>query len=469
MVKLTFYGGVDEIGGNKILLEDQDTRVFLDFGMSFSKSGKYYAEFLQPRTCNGLGDLMELGIIPDVNGIYRNDLLENENRPLTETPQIDGVLLSHAHADHSWHISLLHKDIPIFCSNPSKLIMKAAQETSQGNYYMDFYYYRENFVNRSRKPKEERPINVVHSGKKFKIKDLEIEPLSVNHSVPGAMGFIIHTSEGPIIYTGDYRFHGRHASLTKNFVQRAKEEKPIALITEGTRVNEALRGLSELQVHNQIIKFVNETKNLVVASFPPRDIDRFTTFSMIAKKTKREFAVSDKIAYMLETLKEGDKTLNIPSIDNFKIYMQRTSWGRFEERDYKIWQRPYLTYDNMVTHKDVRVNQDKYILFCSFYDLQELIDVNPLAGSSFVYSLTEPFNEEMEIDFSRMKNWLDRFSLPIKQAHASGHTFKDELKTMMDEIKPKIVFPIHTEHPHMFKKLYKGNVQIVKLNEPYSI
>ena len=37
MTSLTFYGGVNEIGGNKILLEDKDTRVFLDFGKGFSR------------------------------------------------------------------------------------------------------------------------------------------------------------------------------------------------------------------------------------------------------------------------------------------------------------------------------------------------------------------------------------------------------------------------------------------------
>ena len=37
MTSLTFYGGVNEVGGNKILLEDKDTKVFLDFGMSFGK------------------------------------------------------------------------------------------------------------------------------------------------------------------------------------------------------------------------------------------------------------------------------------------------------------------------------------------------------------------------------------------------------------------------------------------------
>lgn len=37
MTSLTFYGGVNEIEGNKILLEDKDTRAFLDFGKGFSR------------------------------------------------------------------------------------------------------------------------------------------------------------------------------------------------------------------------------------------------------------------------------------------------------------------------------------------------------------------------------------------------------------------------------------------------
>jgi len=48
---LTFYGGVGEIGGNKILLEDKDTRIFIDFGKSFSRRAKFfevYASIVQP-------------------------------------------------------------------------------------------------------------------------------------------------------------------------------------------------------------------------------------------------------------------------------------------------------------------------------------------------------------------------------------------------------------------------------------
>jgi len=51
MPALTFYGGVNEIGGNKILFEADGTKLFLDFGMSFNVANQYFAEFLQPRKC----------------------------------------------------------------------------------------------------------------------------------------------------------------------------------------------------------------------------------------------------------------------------------------------------------------------------------------------------------------------------------------------------------------------------------
>jgi len=68
MTNLTFYGGVNEIGGNKILLEDKDTKVFLDFGKSFCRREKYFEEYLKPRQSNGIVDLLTTGLIPDIKG-----------------------------------------------------------------------------------------------------------------------------------------------------------------------------------------------------------------------------------------------------------------------------------------------------------------------------------------------------------------------------------------------------------------
>jgi ribonuclease J len=58
--KITFYGGIHEIGGNKFLVEDKDTKIFLDFGMQMGKVNQYFAEFVNPRICNGMGTYSSL-------------------------------------------------------------------------------------------------------------------------------------------------------------------------------------------------------------------------------------------------------------------------------------------------------------------------------------------------------------------------------------------------------------------------
>jgi len=125
---VVFYGGVNEVGGNKILLTDKDTSIFLDFSKSFSRRAKYFEEYLNPRSANGLGDFLEMGLIPDIKGVYREDLLEMAGRKGSAQPSIDGVLVSHAHADHVDYISFSHKDIPSYMGRTSHTILQAFHE-----------------------------------------------------------------------------------------------------------------------------------------------------------------------------------------------------------------------------------------------------------------------------------------------------------------------------------------------------
>ena len=86
-MRIEILGGKDEIGGNKILLEHKSARIFLDFGMSFKQAGLYFSEFLQPRKCAGLSDFFELGLLPDIKGLYRGDYLRHMGREEEEKTQ----------------------------------------------------------------------------------------------------------------------------------------------------------------------------------------------------------------------------------------------------------------------------------------------------------------------------------------------------------------------------------------------
>ncbi|MBU5689831.1 MAG: MBL fold metallo-hydrolase [Candidatus Aenigmatarchaeota archaeon] len=454
MVKLTFFGGVNEIGGNKILIETKKTRIFFDFGLSFAKYGKFYSDFLQPRVSNGIGDYLDLGIIPDLHGIYRNDLLMNEKRKTSDKPEVDGVVLSHAHADHSSNISLLHKDMNIFCGETSKIILKALQESSQQNFYTDYYFYKENFVNRSTKPKIERIFKTFRTGDKIKIGDFEIEPVHVDHSIPGAYGFVIHADGIEIAYTGDLRLHGHKSSMTWDFVKKA--EGVDYLICEGTRVGNERTTMTENQVYEKVKDTIKSTKNLVIANFPMKDVDRFNSFFAACEENGRELAISTKLAYLLEEL-QADKGLKIPKLKDVKIYLHKASWGTYTENDYATWERKFLNYET-VTADDVRKKQNKFVVFLDYYDLKELIDLKPEANSTYIYSTSEPHDEEQTIDYNRMMNWLNHFRLKFENAHASGHASENEIKEIIKSIKPKNVFPIHTQHPEIFKNFAKNVV-----------
>ena len=101
MARVSVLGGVGEIGGNKILVEDKDARVMLDFGMSISQRARFFSDpYVSPRRPESL---LSLGIIPRIEGVYSWDSAEKK---------VDAIFLSHAHLDHYGYLSMVHRDVP---------------------------------------------------------------------------------------------------------------------------------------------------------------------------------------------------------------------------------------------------------------------------------------------------------------------------------------------------------------------
>jgi ribonuclease J len=481
MTKLTFYGGVNEIGGNKILLEDDGTKIFLDFGMSFTQAGKFFSEFLQPRKCGGIGDFIEFGLLPDLKGLYRTDYLKHMGKPEEDT-DFQGVLLSHAHADHASYIHHIREDIQIHCSEETHAILKALNDTARGSYtdLTELTRCFETYVNKkgeiSKKTTQHHPeiivprkFNIFKFGKKFKIDNLEIIPFNVDHSLPGATGYIIHTSSGTVVYTGDFRFHGRREEKTVEFMKACEKEKPDVLIIEGTRIDEE-SSRKEADVEDEVSTITSKSKGLTVCNWPVRDSDRLISFLNSAKRMNKKLTISLKQAYLIEQLNKCKDSI-APKLDdnNLVLYANRKDWGvigsecdgRLIRADYDKWERDYL--DDSICYKDVKDNQNKFMFFATNFDLKELIDIKPAVGSVYIKSVCEPFDIEMEIDWQRIENWINHFGMNMNATHVSGHASGPQLKDFVKTVKPKMIIPVHTQHANFYDKWW-SNVRLLKEN-----
>jgi len=440
---LTFFGGVNEIGGNKILLQDRDTRVFFDFGMSFAMKKQFYSPpFLSPKSEKSL---QELGILPQIAGVYKFD---------QSPPEVDAVFISHGHLDHSAYLSFIKREIPVHCGETTRIILQALSEIRRAD--LEFSV-------------SDIEFKAFRTGKKITVDNLEIEPFHVDHSVPGAYGFLIHTSNGTVVYTGDFRDHGAKPEMTRDFVENAKKAEPTAIITEATNMTGASVS-SETEVESKLNSIVAETDGVVLAEFAYSDVDRLNSFFHIAKKNHRCLAVSLKQAYLLEALRK-DKGLSVPALADEGILIFRKSKKRFDKWENQLIER-YDKQNKIFDVFEVSKQQCKVILAVSFYDFEELVPLQPAAGSCYVLSASEPFNEEMEIDYERLSNWLRHYGLPQYHVHVSGHIMPLRLKTALKAINAKRIFPVHTENADLFAKFMrdlKGQVTLVEKCKEYTL
>lgn len=489
MVKLDFYGGVDEIGGNKILLSSNFTSIFLDFGMSFNKSNDYFSEFLQPRKSNGVLDFIEMGLLPRIDGIYREDYLRHSGLKSPENPSVNGVLLSHAHMDHSAYIHHLRGDIPLYMTKDSQLILKVLEDTSAVSFgetleYKKTFHYTakkngEGFKRLSGKDaRVERKVNIIEPYKNFEIGDFKIKSAPVDHSLPGASAFILENNNETVVYTGNLRFHGRKPEMTKKFVKEAKKSNPQIMITEGTRIDSPTSETEE-DIEIRAKNLIDGFNGLVIVNFPIRDLDRLLTFYKVAKESDRTLVVNLKQAYLLKLFSGRE----YPELDDIGVYVPKKGWGLIgnesfvcydgdwlcgpdidqthKTSDYKKWEKEFIEGGNTVNYADIKEEPYKYIFRCDFFELKELIDIKPL-NAIYIKSVTEPFDEEMEFDNKRIEKWLEHFNLlPVYKMHVSGHASGPELLEMIREIQPEAIYPVHTVFKELFNVLEEDGIRVV--------
>jgi len=525
-MEIEIFGGINEIGGNKIFISICDKKFLFDYGLSFKDNNQYFSEFLSPRKFNGLLDYLHLGLIPSINRLYRNDLITPFKEKLIKNPYnitpagenlIDACFLTHAHLDHYKFIGFLRKGTPIYMNWITFVLLDFLTKTSSDSInpeILNFYEYFKIIPKKRQKKgakieykratkgdfKEQesrRNIILMREDKsqpfKSSLGEINISQYPTDHSIPGACSFVITHDGRSIIYTGDFRRHGIHREWVEKFIKLAQKLNPIVIITEGTRVpsiedynNNSYKDddKTETDVKLHSTDLIREHNGLILLNLQPRNLDRILTYYNLAKKYNRTLAVSPRIFFLLERLKgkleemdehaiqEFYKAYSLPEFDdeNFIIYLERKGWGKFELSDYRGIHKGVLKNFKYLTYKEIRREPEKYLLYMDYFMLNELIDLDQKPNSvMYISSTTDPFNEKMVLQEEKLNAWLDRFGiLKTETMHSSGHCSTDNLINFLQKIDADNIIPVHTEHPETFKEFgLSSNIIIPEKGEKY--
>lgn len=512
-MKLSVLDGAKSIGGTKLLLEDRGTTLLIDFGLNFGQFGKYYEEFVRPRACHGLRDLWEMDLVPKIGGVYRGDLAPGGWNPSpTRNIQVDALLLSHAHVDHTGCIGVLDPSIPIVGSAASAAIMKTMQDSGKSDFWAETAYaVPRAFSNSDPRALASAGTSVSSIGRQYLITDqtptasltnlwqapanpssrarqmisapikrfggkvgnLEIAWHPVDHSIVGCGAFEIETEDGPVVYTGDLRLHGRRGEDTKRFIDHLCKHRPHLLIVEGTRLGRpANRNVTEADVLERARQIVLQNANrLVLADFGGRHVERLSAFYQIAREVGRSLVVTSKDAYLLEGLAAAGEAdiLADPTVKIFdEVHAVTGGW------ESALQQRHLGKY---VSANDLEADQGCYLLCFSFFDVCELVGLD-LKGACYIYSSSEAYGEDQRIDLWRLTNWAQRLGMTLygfdweghgqtgrpvfnDSLNASGHISEADLSSMLKEVQAEFIVPVHTEQPDWFVETLKCTSSVV--------
>ncbi|WP_434121478.1 ribonuclease J [Salinicoccus roseus] len=384
-VKIIPLGGVGEIAKNMYVVEVDDEMFILDAGLMFPEDEMLGVDI----------------VIPDITYVQENK------------QKLKGIFLSHGHEDSIGAIPYIIEslNVPIYGSKLTLALVKDRLKAKGVNKKVKFY--------------------TINSQSRMKFKNAEMVFFETSHSIPDSYGVSLETKYGSIVYTGEFKFDqsltGEYGYNMAKMYDVAKKDV-LALISDSTEAERRGYNTPENIIEEHILDGFARTRGRIIVSCYASNFVRIQQVLTNAAKTHR------KVSFLGRTLESS-----------FKV---ARNMGYFD-----------IPEGLLVPSHEIGDYPDNEVVIIATGSQGEPIEalgrmsrgqheVTNIKEGDNVYILTTPSSSMEVILYSTMNELVKagaHVATPEQNIHASGHGMSEELKTMLNVMKPKHFIPVQGE------------------------
>lgn len=384
-VKIIPLGGVGEIAKNMYVVEVDDEMFILDAGLMFPEDEMLGVDI----------------VIPDITYVQENK------------QKLKGIFLSHGHEDSIGAIPYIIEslNVPIYGSKLTLALVKDRLKAKGVNKKVKFY--------------------TINSQSRMKFKNAEMVFFETSHSIPDSYGVSLETKYGSIVYTGEFKFDqsltGEYGYNMAKMYDVAKKDV-LALISDSTEAERRGYNTPENIIEEHILDGFARTRGRIIVSCYASNFVRIQQVLTNAAKTRR------KVSFLGRTLESS-----------FKV---ARNMGYFD-----------IPEGLLVPSHEIGDYPDNEVVIIATGSQGEPIEalgrmsrgqheVTNIKEGDNVYILTTPSSSMEVILYSTMNELVKagaHVATPEQNIHASGHGMSEELKTMLNVMKPKYFIPVQGE------------------------
>ncbi len=385
-VKIIALGGVGEMGKNMYVTEVDNDIFVMDAGLMFPED-----------------DMLGIDIvIPDFSYLSAN------------SKRVKGVFLTHGHEDHIGALTYLLRKltVPVY---GTKLTLALAKEKIKEQEFTGKVDFQE-----------------ITADTELDFGNVSISFFKTNHSIPDSVGICIHTSEGAIVYTGDFKFDQAAARLYKPEIGRMAsigERGVLCLLSDSTEAEKPGYTPSESLVVEELSRVFYNANGRIIAACFASDLNRIqhlidTAIShgrkvaVVGENLKRVIEIALELGYLQV---ESDCLLSVEDIkrlaDTEVVFLIADSQGEPIEVLQKMAKK---------AHPQVNIQEGDTVLFAA----------SPLRGREVFLYKTMDMLYRAGANVVASKN----------SVQVSSHGSQEELKFMINLMNPKFFIPVHGEY-----------------------